>query len=424
MMKKKERPLSPSTLVATYGTATNFTTLDLALPINLPQSAPAQWVPDPAFGVPKRLHLKVSHADGKTEDIYVNELCGKLGHPVYYHPEATLGVVLCSGISNQAYMIAAACLIAKKTQRRLVFPFRLMARKTCLDLVINTTKLQTAVDAPFSHLFDADYFITHCGVRLCLLEEGDIPITITKVAKDDEGKVVAEHAVADERYAHEMVNVVLPAVPSHEIAAHFHSPHQHVSLLFPFMAVAPTSRADYDTLTDVIFALKPAPRLQAVANSIFTRFFTDTNLLAVHCRIEEDWKRVFPGIVASHEDIINNIRRVHTATSIYVIGSTANDEYWTELKKKAPEYKWLRKEDFGVSSLEFEEGAVVDRELACRVPYFLGFSSSTLSLIVGLYRHRMKLKYSFYNVAVDVLNLTNNPALLYGSDRPLQDQLA
>ena len=422
MVKKKEKP--PAILVATYGTASSFTTLDLSFPITLPQSAPAQWGKDPAFGHPKRLHLHVNRPDEKSEDIYLNEMCGRLSGPIYYHPEATLDVVLNGGLSNQAYMIAAACITAKKTYRRLAFPFRILARRTCFDVVCSASKLLPDVDKPFSHLFDSDYFISRCGVRLCLLEAGDTSVTMTGVVKDEEGKVLAEHPMIDQRFVPDGVGLAASAVPSHDLARHCYSPYQHVSLLFPFLPVVPSNRADYDILTDAIFALKPAPRLQAIADSIFTQFFTDVNLLAVHCRIEEDWKRVFPTLVASQEDIIRNIRRVHAPSSIYVIGNTANNEYWAELKGKAPEYKWLRKEDFGIVTLGFEEGAVVDRDLACRVPYFLGFSSSTLSLIVGLYRHRMKLKYSFYNVPVDELNAINTPAFLYSSGRPLQDQLA
>ena len=422
-VKKKTQP--PATILsARYGAPTGSIPVSLSLPINFDEAMDitAAWGPDPAFGVEKRLMIAIRHYDGREDSIFHRESCGRWDSPLYYHPEATLGVLLNGGLSNQIYEISSACIVASKTHRSLTFPFRILARKDCLEPISMRSKPTASVDAPFSRIFDAEYFIAHCGVRLCLLQEGDIPVQVITQARSDDGKVVEEQPQIDQRYIADGVGLAAPAISSASISHYCYAPYQHISLLFPLLSIIPATRTDYDIIVNAMLALRPAPRLLAVADDISSRFLTDVDLLVVHCRIEDDWKAAMARHVATPEMIIGNIRKVKKSSSIYVIGNTANGAYWNELKSKAPEYKWLRKEDFDVKVLGFEEGAVIDRELACRARHFLGFATSTLSLVVGLARHHAKKPYSFYNVPVDDFATLNNPVFLYKDGKPLQDQ--
>lgn len=422
----KKKPLPPPTTVsATYGAGEGKSTaVTLSYPICIsPWMDIRKTYGDPAYGFPKALDIGIIQADGKTSSIQLRECAGKWDEPLYYDVNATLDVVVNGGLSNQIYQIAAACIVAKKTRRRLAFPFQVLARKECLDPVGSYDKPSPTVVAPFRHLFDESHFIAHCGVDLCLLEEDDVSITAIITAKDAEGKVVGASEPIDQRFYSLGVPIASGTTLSSDIAAQCYLPTTHVSLAFPFVQISPSSKLDYDTMVNAIFALKPAPHLQIIADSIFTQFFTDPNLLAIHCRIEEDWKSTFPGLVIAPSGLIDTIKRTHAPSSIYVIGNTTNERYWRELKTKAPEYKWLRKEDFGVKDIGFEEGAVVDRDLACRAPLFLGFNASTLSLVVGLYRYSRDKQYAFYGISPGDGHMINNPLFLYRGGKPMREVL-
>lgn len=422
---KKKSTLAPVVVSAAYGAPTGYLVPPLTLPINIhpEMDIVRMWGKDPAFGQSKRLCIKLRHADHTVEDIIIDELNGKWKYPLYYHPEATLDLVVNGGLCNQIYQVATACLIAKRTYRRLAFPFRVLARKGCMEKVCTYNKPEAKVDVPFSHLFDAVYFMSQCGVKLCTLEEGDTIVTTAVVARDKEGKTVEERPMPDSRFLPEGTSGDIKPIESTEIPRHYYASRTHISLLFPFLAVKPATKADYDILVGAIFALRPAPRLQTIADTLLASLSADSNLIAVHCRVEGDWKSTFPGQVATASTIVDNIRRAHTATTVYVIGNTANETTWREMTGKAPEYKWIRKEDFGISDLGFEEGAVVDRDIACRVPYFLGFAPSSFSLAVVLQRHHDGKAYSFYDQLVTGISTTDYPGFFYKDGKPIRDKL-
>lgn len=416
--------LSSSTILsATYGAAGTSVAVDITLPLSLVKDMDIKKIwGDPAYGQPKKLSVTIARSDGTTDNIILDEWCGQWRHPLYYHPTATLDVTVNGGLSNQIYEIAVACLVAKRTHRRFAFPPRVLARKHCLEKVCTFDRPANEVDAPFSHLFDVDHFVAHCGVKLCRLEAGDTAVTQMVTVKDKEGKTVEERPAPDLRFIPDGPYTTTAVIASTEVATHYCLPYAHISLLCPLLSVWPATRGDYDAMLDVVTALKPASRLQTIADDIFTRFLGDSELLAVHCRIEEDWKAALALHVASAQLIIDSIRRVHKPSSVYIIGNTNNETVWAELKSKAPEYKWLRKEDFGIRDLGFEEGAIIDRDLACRVPYFLGFSFSTLSLLVGLARHRTGKPYFFYDMRGPGNNPTMDTTFWYKNGKPLQDQ--
>lgn len=424
MVKKKDVPCT--IISAIYGADVQSTELKLSLPVTLsPGMDITKMWGDPAFGRPKKLTVRVRCPGDVVEDITINEMCGRWERPIYLQPGSTLDFVVQGGLSNQIYQVAAACFIAKQTSRQLTFPFRLLARRTCMDQVCTLGKPAKEVDVSFSHLFDADYFALHCGVSLCRLAEGDTVISNSVTFNDADGKMVEEKELPDWRYiAGEKAEAPMPESPlrSTEVASYYYTPHKHISVPFPFVLVAPSTLTHYNFFVDTILALKPAPRLQTIADTICARLDAEPNLLAVHCRIEDDWEAACPGSVLSPEAMIREIKsaRIAGITAIYVVGNADNDSYWAALKSKAPEYKWIRKEDCGISGLGFDEGGVVDRDVASRVPHFLGFGSSTLSLVVVLHRHRMKKPYALYGKN----HIGTWSSLYYKDNKPLYDYLA
>ena len=395
---------------------------------------------DPASGHPKELKIFLDEKN----PIVVKEHDNKWATPICAVPGATLNLMLCSGFANQVYEIMTGCLIASTTKRSLTFPFRVLARRDATDLCYGFCKPSDIVDEPFDFLFDSEYFKANAGVLLTERHPDDTAVNITAAEKERYGFTPRVGTCSTSMIPHT-----------------YYSDAQHVLLVSPFSTVQLDNISQYYSVMKILKALRPAPRLAAVSSAI-CRAIGTTDWAVVHCRIEADWKRAFPNRVVGPSILIDAVReeidhkRINT---IYVMGETNNEEYWTALKVLAPEYKWVRKNDLAeriatilsnssssssispsssssVSSsssispssssispssssispssssispipiieekkvqlplLGFDEWACVDREVALAAKKFIGFGHSTLSMIIALERDNSYQPYSFY----------------------------
>lgn len=398
---------------AMYGSATQ--SIDVKgilgeLPIHLsPSDTPNLRFTDPHYAHPKSLVIVLS--DGRT--ITVEEHYGKWKDPLSIHGNGTVSIIVSCGLANQIYMIIGGAITADRTCRKLSFPFRLLARKTALDVVVTRAKPTGHIDVPFSHLFDEECFRRESGVVLFEGEKRDEhlpppPEKEEKEKKDEhlpipsETKEEKKEEEIDERYIEGARHTY--TLSSHLRSRYYHeSP--HVCMQWPITSVILETEEEYNKAIRVLRALRPSPRLAAISSRLIKGCrdrSPDSFFSVVHCRTEADWMvagRCIIDIGKLVEHIKTHINASRTP-NVYIMGG--DEAIWARLKRTAPEYNWMIKNEWydaipGLSSIGFEEGAVIDREVAIHCDRFLGYRLSTLSLVVVLERDYLGKYYGFYN---------------------------
>jgi hypothetical protein len=164
----------------------------------------------------------------------------------------------------------------------------------------------------------------------------------------------------------------------------------------PFFGVVPDTPEDYNACVNVFLSLRPAARLQTVSERLMALLKRHAlsvsgseQFTVVHCRQESDYPdRAQPRSFC--ESTLSRLREANVAASsavpvVYMMGGSQNNEYWNATRQHSRDsIAWMRKEMFAeelpqLADLGFEEGALVDREIAIAAHFFIGFNRSTLS---------------------------------------------
>ena len=363
-----------------------------------PLQFPPAMNPNTFFGVtpnPQGTVLTLT-LESPARIITLTEKNGVWTNPQTVHAgESTVSTQLFSGLGNQIYQIVNSCIIAAKTGRKLRFPFPLLSRKTASD---------PFRDVEFASLFDPDTFLkaassfitttTATGVFFFLYDE-----------RKTSGKATA----------------------SDNLAKTFYSPVQHASLYCPFMITVPSNKTDFHFLMTMMSSLVPAPHLYSLFDKLYQEIIQLTirhrvqGFAVAHCRIENDWKTAKRTIYTAAQFALFVRTCLPMAKLVYVMGSVDDDAYWKELCHLAPEYVWVRKQDVLSEDLGFEPGAVIDRELAVRADWFLGYASSSLSLVIALQRHTLGKPIRMYKAATDSIryNCLNASTYFFAGGQPM-----
>jgi hypothetical protein len=358
-------------------------------------------------------------------------------------PYATLSLVVQSGMSNQIYGMAAGCMIARHTHRALIFPFRVVARRDALDSVCVYSMPPPELDRAFEHLFDAAAFLAHLP---CMTYCTDEPRLVSHI--DDDGKRSAALECGERRrrlrralvHGDTKLNVrpEIVCVESSELESAYALSAQHILAMNPFFGVVPDTQTDYNHVVDVLLSVRPALRLQRIADRLVAVLRRQAmcatgsdRFVAAHCRQEPDWERAFgtskpPAYDASVRKYLEGAGLLRkrgvgigidvgiggdnegdckvscTPVAVYMLGGSANDAYWTQLVDlssdgrdgRRADIAWMRKELWldeipELAALGFEEAAVVDREVGLQAHYCIGFPGSTLSSLLIVEREAM-----------------------------------
>nr|QBK90508.1 MAG: methyltransferase [Pithovirus LCPAC104] len=374
---------------------------------------------DPVQGQRKQLTLIVDYKQGNGhETIIIDECNNKWENPICLDSSFTLDFVVSGGLSNQIYMISNACIMAKTLHRSLVYPFRIRSRKKVDDNICYQGKPDIKIDVSFSELFDDKYFSDNIGIRL------------SKVIPAE--SQISRNEKIDIRYTYNN-KISWDVTNSSEISKKYYSDNPHLSALFPFLYLIPSTSEHYHLAIHTMNCLIPNSKLSTIATKIISKLKlsnSNSHYTVVHLRIEQDWKNFFPNDVITIHEFIDSIKKVCNHNKhkyIYIMsGSTSIDSLWNNLKIELSEYKIFRKEDFFndvdyLKDLGFEENAVVDREIGLSASYFFGLEHSTMSLIIALQRNYKRLSYDFYSTQRLARNNTNlnNICFFFSDGKPL-----
>ena len=350
--------------------------------------------------------------------VETSELLNKWIDPVYLDSSTVIAFTGWGGFSNQIYCAFSAALAAAKSHRALAFPWEFMARTGADGDVSSDGVWEKARKlgylVPFSHLLDEAHFRRYCGLRLL-----PVPIPIPMLPASSFSSAAATTA--------KIATMALPRCSANELAGHCLDEDPVILLRSPFDVINIQTREELKLVTRMLRAMIPTPRLMSVATSILSSLEhvkkteemkqkkrrqqkkkkqKKIAIAVVHWRIESDWGKVFPKHVISPEQLADIVSchgecGLPRGSIIYLMGGLET-RHAQLMQSACPEYTWLSKQELLQQpqtiekKLGFEEGAVVDREVALRADHFIGFRSSTLSLLVAIERQTLQKPFFLY----------------------------
>ena len=430
---------------------------------------------DPCPGVPKYLHLVVGtkkniftkdgcigcitqndleQKEKKKEEIYglveMKECGMRWQNPMWLHPLANVRCEFFGGLGNQIYCLMTAVQVTRYTTRALAFPFVMVNRRTCMDSYDIEKAIVGGYAIPCTDLIDATTFINGCGLRLYYLSE----FKSNNVDRKEFDSFLSSYF---SQLSIPRINIY--ATPVQKFAYHAYSETEGILLKSLLEGscfnICISDRQDYDALINVLLSIAPALKWATIANRLYNLLLESGMNAVIHIRVESDWQNVFhdkvitPTILLKQINIWQEGLKTDTvcfskhSTSLnlhcfYLMGEVPQI-FVNELKILAPHIKWLTRTDIfsfsffseaALSSLpltednivlSFEEGAIIDREIALKAPLFFGFAPSSLSLLIALERAEAHHSWALYNPEHVKFQSLNN--FFWKGSNPLADQL-
>jgi hypothetical protein len=419
-----------------------------------------KWLGDPLPNQLKSLFITFKN----DKHLTFHECNNRWENPIYLAPDLHVLLTMWCGLANQLYQICSAVMITQHTRRNLLFPFRVIARTTADDDIIKQEVIPDC-DQPFGFLFDESIFSNF------LQNNVNSTRTLTSIPSDlkEEDVDIKYHIDRDgTNYT----------IDSETCAERFYSTHKTIQLAYPYRAVWPSTQEDYKLIMDTLHHIVPCPLLQKIVLGFKEEIMKkkvetkSSSWMVAHCRMESDWVKHAPQLLLSIRNFIEEVNRyiIHhqlDSVLVYVMsGCTSDETFWKVFRQyESKLIHWCRKEDFVTCGLEIKKGeferiaiekkgeleryvlekkgelalekkgelerialekkgrfermAVVDRALALAADHFLGFSSSTLSLLIALERTHQHHAYDLYH-STNEENPSRLPSFYFGYDgKPL-----
>src|SRR4029079_1302938 len=98
------------------------------------------------------------------------------------------------------------------------------------------------------------------------------------------------------------------SIDSFNVEKRFASLSKTIKLNFPYRAVAPSTKEDYNCMIDGLRALIPNRKLRDIVSVIKKQLDKKTKTwVVVHCRMEQDWAKHAPQLLLSAEMFENEV---------------------------------------------------------------------------------------------------------------------